>query len=120
MSKYLQYLKERLFGDYYFDSKTKSIKEGAYAKKKKCIFVQVQLIFLSCIIIKFIAQLIIWLQMVLENLWALYDAVVISKDIEKTQQIVKSLNIQLGARDQKHKDPKAVLQVYLIFIKLNI
>lgn len=50
-------LLKTLWGDYYFDSKSKTIKKGALAKAKKPIFVQ----------------------MVLDNLWTVYEAVLINK-----------------------------------------
>lgn len=50
-------LLETLWGDFYFDSKSKTIKKGALAKGKKPIFVQ----------------------MVLDNLWTVYEAVLIEK-----------------------------------------
>ena len=48
--------------------------------------------------------------MVLDNLWALYDAIIVSKDVDKMHKIVKSLNIELGIREQRLKDPRATLQ----------
>lgn len=50
-----------LWGDYYLNSKTKSIVKGAQEKAKKPLFVQ----------------------FVLENIWNLYDLVLVRKDKEK-------------------------------------
>ena len=50
-------LQKTLWGDYYLHSKTKRIVKGAQAKSKKPLFVQ----------------------FVLENLWAVYDAIIVRR-----------------------------------------
>lgn len=50
-------LRKCLWGDYYFNSKTKQIRPGAQEKAKKPMFVQ----------------------FVLENIWALYDTICVRK-----------------------------------------
>lgn len=52
-----QQLKKCLWGDFYFNSKTKKILPGAQEKAKKPIFVQ----------------------FVLDNIWALYDTICVRK-----------------------------------------
>ncbi|XP_015606637.1 elongation factor-like GTPase 1 [Cephus cinctus] len=81
-------LLKTLWGDYYMNSKTKRIMKGAQEKAKKPLFVQ----------------------LILENVWALYDTVVIRKDKEKMISMVDKLNIKLTTRDLRHTDSKAQLQ----------
>ncbi|XP_068693562.1 elongation factor-like GTPase 1 isoform X1 [Montipora foliosa] len=80
-------LNKTLWGDYYLHGKSKRIFKGAQAKAKKPLFVQ----------------------FVLENLWAVYDAV-LRKDKVKTDQIVKSLNLKISARDSRHTDGRVHLK----------
>lgn len=80
-------LSKTLWGDYYFDSKEKKIMKGAQKKAKKPLCVQ----------------------LILENLWALYDTVVVRRDKEKIVSMVEKLNIKLTTRDLRHTDPKAQL-----------
>eukprot|EP00058_Branchiostoma_floridae_P024350 XP_002609840.1 hypothetical protein BRAFLDRAFT_264998 [Branchiostoma floridae] len=81
-------LQKVLWGDFYVHSKTKRVMKGAQAKGKKPLFVQ----------------------FVLENVWAVYDAVLVRRDKEKVEKIVKSLNVTLSARDTRHNDPRVLLQ----------
>ncbi|XP_066273846.1 elongation factor-like GTPase 1 [Branchiostoma lanceolatum] len=81
-------LQKVLWGDFYVHSKTKRVMKGAQAKGKKPLFVQ----------------------FVLENVWAVYDAVLVRRDKEKVEKIVKSLNVTLSARDARHNDPRVLLQ----------
>lgn len=81
-------LKKTLWGDFYLEMKTKRIRKGAQAKGKKPMFVQ----------------------FVLDQLWAVYDAVVTQRDKEKTEKIVKSLNVKISARDTRQNDPRVLLQ----------
>ncbi|GLH14987.1 LOW QUALITY PROTEIN: Elongation factor G, mitochondrial [Gryllus bimaculatus] len=85
-------LKQHLWGDFYFHTKTKQIISGAQEKAKKPLFVQ----------------------FVLENLWAVYDTIVVRKDKEKLQKILDSLHIKLTARDMRHTDGKVQLQAVLM------
>ncbi|GIY80668.1 elongation factor-like GTPase 1 [Caerostris darwini] len=81
-------LKRTLWGDFYFNSKTKQILKGAQAKAKKPLFVQ----------------------FILENIWSVYDAVAVKRDNLMVDKIIKSLNLNIPARDINHKDPKVKLQ----------
>lgn len=47
----------------------------------------------------------LFVQLILENIWSLYDAV-LKKDKEKTDKIVTSLGLKIGAREARHSDPK--------------
>ncbi|GFU33526.1 elongation factor-like GTPase 1 [Nephila pilipes] len=81
-------LKKTLWGDFYLNSKTKQILKGAQAKAKRPLFVQ----------------------LILENIWSVYEAILIQKDRVMMDKIVKSLNLTIPIRDANHKDPKIQLQ----------
>ncbi|XP_071329087.1 elongation factor-like GTPase 1 isoform X2 [Trachinotus anak] len=76
-----------LWGDFYLNAKAKRIMKGAQAKGKKPLFVQ----------------------LVLDNIWSLYDAVVTRRDKEKVEKVVTSLGVKVMARDSRHSDPKVLL-----------
>lgn len=76
-----------LWGDFYLNAKAKKIMKGAQAKGKKPLFVQ----------------------LVLDNIWSLYDAVVTRRDKEKVEKMVASLGVKVMARDSRHSDPKVLL-----------
>uniref|UniRef100_A0A8C2WDW8 Elongation factor-like 1 n=1 Tax=Cyclopterus lumpus TaxID=8103 RepID=A0A8C2WDW8_CYCLU len=80
-------LLKTLWGDFYLNAKAKKIMKGAQAKGKKQLFVQ----------------------LVLDNIWSLYDAVVTRRDKEKVEKVVTSLGVKLLARDLRHSDPKVLL-----------
>ncbi|CAK8676885.1 unnamed protein product [Clavelina lepadiformis] len=81
-------LRKTLWGDYYVDTKAKKVIKGAQTKAKKSLFVQ-------CI---------------LENIWAVYDAVM-RRDEQKSNKIIKSLNLKMSTRDSRmaRSEPKAYL-----------
>ncbi|XP_030832575.1 elongation factor-like GTPase 1 [Strongylocentrotus purpuratus] len=81
-------LRKTLWGDFYLHTKSKRIMKGAQAKAKKPLFVQ----------------------FVLENIWSLYETVIVRKDKEKMEKIVKSLGLKLTPRDLRHNDTKICLQ----------
>ena len=60
---------------------------GAQAKAKKPLFVQ----------------------LILDNIWALYEAVVNGRDRDKVEKIVASLNLKVSNRDLRSTDPKQQL-----------
>ncbi|XP_072134445.1 elongation factor-like GTPase 1 isoform X2 [Mobula birostris] len=80
-------LLKTLWGDYYLNTKAKKIMKGAQAKGKKPLFVQ----------------------LVLENIWSLYEAVVVRRDKEKINKIVNSLGLSILPRDSRHTDPRVHL-----------
>ncbi|XP_058809245.1 elongation factor-like GTPase 1 isoform X2 [Phymastichus coffea] len=80
-------LSKTLWGDYYLNMKNKRIMKGAQEKAKKPLCVQ----------------------LILENIWALYETVVVRKDKDKVVSMVEKLNIKLTTRDLRHSDPKAQL-----------
>uniref|UniRef100_A0A023F2G3 Ribosome assembly protein 1 n=1 Tax=Triatoma infestans TaxID=30076 RepID=A0A023F2G3_TRIIF len=81
-------LKRTLWGDFYYNAKTKRIMKGAQEKAKKPLFVQ----------------------LVLENIWSLYETICVRKDKEKLVRIVVQIDVQLAARDLRHTDPKVQVQ----------
>ncbi|KAJ8340377.1 hypothetical protein SKAU_G00350100 [Synaphobranchus kaupii] len=80
-------LLKTLWGDFYLNAKAKKIMKGAQAKGKKPLFVQ----------------------LVLDNIWNLYEAVVIRRDKEKVEKMVASLGLKVASRDARHSDPKVLL-----------
>ncbi|XP_007436022.1 elongation factor-like GTPase 1 [Python bivittatus] len=79
-------LLKTLWGDYYLNMKAKKIMKVDQLKGKKPLFVQ----------------------MVLENIWSLYEAVT-KRDKEKIEKIISSLGLKIGARELRHTDPKVQL-----------
>ncbi|KAH3836724.1 elongation factor-like GTPase 1 [Dreissena polymorpha] len=84
-------LRGTLWGDFYLNSKTKRIMKGAHTKGKKPLFVQ----------------------FVLESVWSVYDAVMIRKDKEMTEKIVKSLDLKIGLRETRQSDTRVQLQAMM-------
>lgn len=83
-----QVLNKTLWGDFYVDSKRKSIMKGAQAKAKSPLFVQ----------------------MVLENIWSAYEAVAVRRDKPAIEKIVSSLNLNVNPRDLNHVDVRVQKQ----------
>ncbi|XP_048484589.1 elongation factor-like GTPase 1 [Plutella xylostella] len=81
-------LQKVLWGDFYLNTKTKRFMKGAQEKAKKPLFVQV----------------------VLDNLWNIYDTIIIRNDKEKVPVICEKLGIKLTARDLRHTDSRIQLQ----------
>ena len=69
-------LKKTLWGDFYVNAKTKKIMKGAFEKGKKPLFVS----------------------LILDNIWALYDAIMVGKDNEKITKIITALNVKIAQR----------------------
>ncbi|XP_077418934.1 elongation factor-like GTPase 1 isoform X1 [Vanacampus margaritifer] len=80
-------LLKTLWGDFYLNAKAKKIMKGAQVKGKKPLFVQ----------------------LVLDNIWILYDSVVTRRDKEKVEKVLSSLGVKVMARDCRHSDPKVLL-----------
>lgn len=81
-------LADSLWGDFYYNTKDKKIIPGAQEKAKKPMFVQ----------------------FILENIWSLYDVLLVRKDKEKIPMIAEKLGIKLTARDLRHTDHRIQLQ----------
>eukprot|EP00090_Calanus_glacialis_P001947 TRINITY_DN11454_c0_g1_i1.p1 TRINITY_DN11454_c0_g1~~TRINITY_DN11454_c0_g1_i1.p1 ORF type:complete len:1029 (+),score=406.18 TRINITY_DN11454_c0_g1_i1:471-3557(+) len=80
-------LQRTLWGDFYINMKAKKIYNGAGAKAKKPLFVS----------------------LVLENIWAVYDAVMVRKDKDRLEKIVKALSLTVPPRDLRSTDPRQQL-----------
>jgi len=80
-------LQRTLWGDFYINMKAKKIYSGAGAKAKKPLFVS----------------------LVLENIWTVYDAVMVRKDKELLQKMVSALSLNISPRDLRSTDPKQQL-----------
>ncbi|KZV68795.1 P-loop containing nucleoside triphosphate hydrolase protein [Peniophora sp. CONT] len=82
-------LRRVLWGDFYLDPKTKRVIGYKHLKGRtlKPLFVQ----------------------FVLENIWAIYDAILFNPNSDKVEKIVKTLNLKILPRDLKSKDSSHVL-----------
>lgn len=81
-------LQKVLWGDFYLNSKTKRFMKGAQEKAKKPLFVQV----------------------ILDNLWNIYETIALRNEKEKVPTICEKLGIKLTARDLRHTDSRVQLQ----------
>lgn len=81
-------LKKVLWGDYYLNPKTKRFMKGAQEKAKKPLFVQV----------------------IFDNLWNVYETIVMRNEKDKVPVICEKLNIKLTTRDLRHTDSRIQLQ----------
>uniref|UniRef100_A0A6G1SAJ1 Elongation factor-like 1 n=1 Tax=Aceria tosichella TaxID=561515 RepID=A0A6G1SAJ1_9ACAR len=77
-------LERSLWGDFYIDVKQKRILPNAQAKAKKTLFVS----------------------MVLENIWKIYDIVAVRRDKIRMAKICDTLGVQLSQRDINHTDAR--------------
>ncbi|KAG6832005.1 hypothetical protein H0H92_006041 [Tricholoma furcatifolium] len=84
-------LRRVLWGDYFLDPKTKRVISYKHLRGRalKSLFVQ----------------------FVLENIWAVYDAVAINPNQEKVAKIVSALNLKILPRDLKSKDTRHLLSL---------
>ncbi|KAG1172934.1 hypothetical protein G6F70_008491 [Rhizopus microsporus] len=84
-----QVLQKCLWGEYYFDAKAKRVIRPKHLKGRnlKPMFVQ----------------------FVLDNIWAVYNSVVIEPDKERVEKIVNALKIKVLPRDLKSRDPQVLL-----------
>lgn len=84
-------LTKTLWGDYYVNLKAKKILRGALAKGKQPLFVQ----------------------LILTNIWSVYEAAIEKRDKERLQKIADSLGLKLAARDLRSSDPKHQLHAVM-------
>lgn len=81
-------LEKVLWGDFYFDAKTKKVVGPKHkSKNARPLFVQ----------------------LVLETIWAVYDSTVVNRDAEKSAKIVAALNLKVNPRDFNAKDGQFLL-----------
>ena len=55
----------------------------------------------------------LFVQLILSNIWAVYEAAVERRDKEKLQKIVGSLNLKVSAIDLRSNDPKQQLNAVM-------
>ena len=84
-------LTKALWGDYFVNKKTKKFCRGATAAGKKPLFVS----------------------LILDNIWAVYEAVVVEPDKERLEKMIKALSLTVSARDLRSTDTR--LQVSGVF-----
>ncbi|KAG6841264.1 hypothetical protein C0991_000404 [Blastosporella zonata] len=84
-------LRRVLWGDYFLDPKSKKVISYKHLRGRplKSLFVQ----------------------FVLENIWAVYDAVALNPNHEKVAKIVTALNLKIPPRDLKSKDTRHLLSL---------
>ncbi|EJU03216.1 translation elongation factor 2 [Dacryopinax primogenitus] len=84
-------LRRTLWGDFFLDPKTKRVvgRKGLKGRNLKPMFVQ----------------------FVLENIWAVYHNVVITPNQDKVNKIVSTLNLKIQPRDLNSKDSRHLLSV---------
>ncbi|KAG0200497.1 Cytoplasmic GTPase/eEF2-like protein (ribosomal biogenesis) [Mortierella sp. GBA30] len=82
-------LRKCLWGDFYLDPKTKRVigYKGLKGRALKPLAVH----------------------LVLDNVWKIYDVVVVQPDREMTEKVVKSLNLKVLPRDMRSKDTRSIL-----------
>lgn len=88
-------LAKTLWGDFYLDMKNKKIIPGSKLKPSQ-----------SSLKPLFVA-------LILEQIWSIYDACVIERDDEKLEKIVSKLNAKVSPRDMRSKDYKSLLNVIM-------
>lgn len=83
-------LQKVLWGDYYMDPKTKKIigNKGLKGRSLKPLFVS----------------------LILDNIWKIYENVIMEKNIEMVEKFTKILDVTLTARDLRTKDDKVLLR----------
>lgn len=87
-------LGKTLWGDFYLDLKAKKIIPGKKLKAGQ----NLKLMFVS---------------LVLEQIWALYGACVVERDQEKLEKIIQKLGAKVGPRDLRSKDYKGLLNLVM-------
>lgn len=86
-------LKRTLWGDFYLDMKTKKVIPGS---KLKASQLNLKPLFVS---------------LVLEPIWSIYDACVQNRDDDKISKIIARLGVQVSPRDLRSKDNRGLLAV---------
>lgn len=86
-------LSKTLWGDFYLDMKNKKILPGKKVKNQN-----LKLMFVS---------------LVLDQIWSLYDVCIVNRDEEKLQKVVDKLSVKVSPRDLRSKDYKSLLNVIM-------
>ncbi|KAM9913697.1 hypothetical protein OXX69_001339 [Metschnikowia pulcherrima] len=88
-------LAKTLWGDFYLDMKNKKIIPGAKLKPSQASLKP------------------LFVTLILDQIWSIYDACVIERDDEKLEKIVSKLNAKISPRDMRSKDYKSLLNVIM-------
>ena len=80
-----------LWGDYFINKKAKKFAKGANKSGKKPLFVS----------------------LILDYIWSLYDVIMVQKDKEKLDKIIGSLGLTLAARDLRTSDTRQQLSAVM-------
>ena len=80
-------LNKALWGDYFINMKQKKFVRGANAAGKKALFVS----------------------LILDNVWSVYESVMVRKDKEKLDKIISSLGLTIAPRDLRTSDARQQL-----------
>lgn len=86
-------LNKVLWGDFYLDPKTKKVlpQKRLQGRNLKPMFVQ----------------------FVLDNIWAVYDSAMLHRDQDKVEKIIKTLNLKVLPRDIKSKDHASLVRAMM-------
>lgn len=84
-------LRKTLWGDFFLNAKERKIMKGALIKNKKPLFVQ----------------------LVLDNIWSMYQTILIDKDKEKLEKMTNALGLKIAPRDLRTTDMKQLLSAVM-------
>lgn len=84
-------LRKTLWGDFYIDKTHNRILKNAQAKSKKNLFIS----------------------MILENIWRIYDTVCTRRDKLGMEKICKALELKLSQRDLNHNDHRYQVKLFM-------
>lgn len=88
-------LAKTLWGDYYLDMKNKKIIPGSKLKASQSSLKP------------------LFVGLILEQIWSIYDAIVGTRDDTKIEKIVSKLGVKISPRDMRSKDNKNLLNVLM-------
>lgn len=88
-------LSKTLWGDFHLDMKNKKIIPGSKLKPSQ------------------LSSKPLFVSLILDQIWNIYNVCVVERDDEKLQKIVSKLNIALSARDMRSTEYKSVLNVIM-------
>ncbi|KAF6021266.1 EFTUD1 [Bugula neritina] len=87
-----QVLRKTLWGDFYFNSKTKKVMKGAQKAGKKSLFVQ----------------------MIMDNIWKVYNTILEqSRDVSQLEKLASALNVKVAAKDLKSSDNRVTVKAIM-------
>lgn len=89
-------LEKALWGDFYFNPKTKTVSTKPHLSGKKSL-----------------ASKPMFVQLVLENIWKVYQDIMIDKHTQKLKNIIQILDIKVPPRELTTKDFNSILQAVM-------